>query len=142
MNIRINFNKSEKSFRYNSNQFSGKEYGMNNNDLNDLAADKKSEPKTVVKCCVCNKTMFNEQIFKHPSGGMSCKSCFVKTITPIRNTNKIKRNKECPCGSGKKYKKCCHAKEVDELNQEAFLEYNRKKAENQQESESEVAEKQ
>ena len=26
---------------------------------------------------------------------------------PIRNENKIGRNDPCPCGSGKKYKKCC-----------------------------------
>jgi hypothetical protein len=28
---------------------------------------------------------------------------------PIRNQNKIGRNELCPCGSGKKYKKCCIA---------------------------------
>lgn len=27
--------------------------------------------------------------------------------TTIKNTNKIGRNDPCPCGSGKKYKKCC-----------------------------------
>ena len=27
--------------------------------------------------------------------------------TPRVNENKIKRNDNCPCGSGKKYKKCC-----------------------------------
>ncbi|RYZ84342.1 MAG: DUF1186 domain-containing protein, partial [Proteobacteria bacterium] len=26
---------------------------------------------------------------------------------PIRNPVKIGRNDPCPCGSGKKYKKCC-----------------------------------
>nr|WP_053241426.1 SEC-C metal-binding domain-containing protein [Clostridium sp. DMHC 10] len=26
---------------------------------------------------------------------------------PVRNENKIGRNDPCPCGSGKKYKKCC-----------------------------------
>lgn len=25
----------------------------------------------------------------------------------VRNTNKVGRNEPCPCGSGKKYKKCC-----------------------------------
>jgi Protein of unknown function (DUF1186)/SEC-C motif len=29
--------------------------------------------------------------------------------TPIRATPKIGRNERCPCGSGKKYKKCCGA---------------------------------
>jgi uncharacterized protein len=28
---------------------------------------------------------------------------------PIRNPNKTGRNEQCPCGSGKKYKKCCIA---------------------------------
>lgn len=26
---------------------------------------------------------------------------------PIRNEKKVGRNEPCPCGSGKKYKKCC-----------------------------------
>ena len=25
----------------------------------------------------------------------------------VRNENKVGRNDACPCGSGKKYKKCC-----------------------------------
>jgi preprotein translocase subunit SecA len=29
------------------------------------------------------------------------------THAPIRNENKIGRNDLCPCGSGRKYKKCC-----------------------------------
>ena len=32
-----------------------------------------------------------------------------RTSTPIRNENKVGRNDPCPCGSGKKYKKCCGA---------------------------------
>jgi len=28
-------------------------------------------------------------------------------IQPVTPRNKIARNKPCPCGSGKKYKKCC-----------------------------------
>ena len=30
---------------------------------------------------------------------------------PIRKTNKVGPNDPCPCGSGKKYKKCCKLKE-------------------------------
>ena len=26
---------------------------------------------------------------------------------PVKKANKIGRNQPCPCGSGKKYKKCC-----------------------------------
>jgi len=28
-------------------------------------------------------------------------------IVPVRTSPKIGRNDPCPCGSGKKYKKCC-----------------------------------
>jgi preprotein translocase subunit SecA len=28
---------------------------------------------------------------------------------PIRAENQVGRNDPCPCGSGKKYKKCCSA---------------------------------
>ena len=35
----------------------------------------------------------------------------VQTVEPIRNRQqKVGRNDPCPCGSGKKYKKCCGAK--------------------------------
>jgi preprotein translocase subunit SecA len=36
----------------------------------------------------------------------------VKPVKVIQHTNKDKvgRNKPCPCGSGKKYKKCCDCK--------------------------------
>ena len=30
-------------------------------------------------------------------------------LMPITNENKVQRNESCPCGSGKKYKKCCGA---------------------------------
>ena len=30
---------------------------------------------------------------------------------PIRNTSKVGPNDPCPCGSGKKYKKCCMQKD-------------------------------
>lgn len=31
----------------------------------------------------------------------------IDRITALANTNKIGRNDTCPCGSGKKYKRCC-----------------------------------
>jgi len=31
---------------------------------------------------------------------------------PVRNAEKVGRNDPCPCGSGKKYKKCCGMNEV------------------------------
>jgi SWIM/SEC-C metal-binding protein len=30
--------------------------------------------------------------------------------TPLRNPVKVGRNDPCPCGSGRKYKKCCGAR--------------------------------
>ncbi len=30
-----------------------------------------------------------------------------KKIDPLQATGKVNRNDPCPCGSGKKYKKCC-----------------------------------
>jgi hypothetical protein len=33
------------------------------------------------------------------------------TYTMVRDTPKIGRNEPCPCGSGKKYKKCCGPKD-------------------------------
>jgi SWIM/SEC-C metal-binding protein len=30
--------------------------------------------------------------------------------TPLRNPQKVGRNDPCPCGSGRKYKKCCGAR--------------------------------
>ncbi|MCD4714205.1 MAG: SEC-C domain-containing protein, partial [Clostridiales bacterium] len=39
------------------------------------------------------------------------KKNYVDTVT-VRIENKIGRNDPCPCGSGKKYKKCCIDKEL------------------------------
>jgi preprotein translocase subunit SecA len=33
----------------------------------------------------------------------------VRTAAPKKNPPKVGRNDPCPCGSGKKYKKCCGA---------------------------------
>ncbi len=40
------------------------------------------------------------------------KKTYVDSVT-VRIENKIGRNDPCPCGSGKKYKKCCIDKEVE-----------------------------
>lgn len=40
----------------------------------------------------------------------------------ITETKKIGRNEKCPCGSGKKYKKCCMGKN---LNQSEVYEKNK-----------------
>lgn len=37
---------------------------------------------------------------------------FCTPVVTIRNSLFVKRNALCPCGSGKKYKKCCLKEEV------------------------------
>ena len=42
----------------------------------------------------------------YPSSGLTRKQ--IEQVTePVRREPKIGRNDLCPCGSGKKYKKCC-----------------------------------
>ncbi|HUT75007.1 MAG TPA: SEC-C metal-binding domain-containing protein [Armatimonadota bacterium] len=48
------------------------------------------------------KTLFS---FRHPSGGPID---FVPSGSAERSSGpKVGRNDPCPCGSGRKYKKCC-----------------------------------
>jgi preprotein translocase subunit SecA len=50
---------------------------------------------------VAAKEKVKQEKITYSHGGESAK-------TPIRRTEKkIGRNQPCPCGSGKKYKKCC-----------------------------------
>lgn len=41
-------------------------------------------------------------------------------IAPIIEPKKIGRNEPCPCGSGKKYKKCCMKKQTKRLTEKGF----------------------
>ena len=52
----------------------------------------------------------------HPDDPFYCEECkklglsphaWVDNLQPWRSPPKIGRNNPCPCGSGKKYKKCC-----------------------------------
>ncbi|WHZ06031.1 SEC-C metal-binding domain-containing protein [Neobacillus sp. YX16] len=38
---------------------------------------------------------------------MELKVGLLRSGVPVRNDDKVGRNDPCPCGSGKKYKKCC-----------------------------------
>ena len=38
----------------------------------------------------------------------------VRTAQPVKAEPKVGRNDLCPCGSGKKYKKCCGAPKTEE----------------------------
>jgi len=46
-------------------------------------------------------------IFQHEIDHFNGKVIFDRVRQPIRVEKKIGRNSPCPCGSGKKYKKCC-----------------------------------
>lgn len=45
--------------------------------------------------------------FKKVGGKWLYETGALKTTTVVRDGKKIGRNDPCPCGSGKKYKKCC-----------------------------------
>jgi peptide deformylase len=46
-------------------------------------------------------------VFQHEVDHFNGKTIFDRQLKPIRKGKKIGRNELCPCGSGKKYKKCC-----------------------------------
>ena len=80
-------------------------------DSNDIVklSDSISEPivvkeeEKVERCAVCGST----EIYKHTNVPL-CKKCANKRHNPyVRGGKKVGRNELCPCGSGKKYKKCC-----------------------------------
>jgi uncharacterized protein YchJ len=52
------------------------------------------------------KIQTEEEKAMHASGGM-VRETWIPVGTIVNTTPKIKRNQPCPCGSGKKYKKCC-----------------------------------
>lgn len=70
---------------------------------------------TEVKCDYCKKKPWHKTDSK---GKAICTDCLKKqySIQPIKKViNLPKRNSPCPCGSGKKYKKCCYLKQFQQL---------------------------
>ena len=57
-----------------------------------------------------NENIEREQVAK-PTTAIHGESDGTVKKRPVRNVQKIGRNDPCPCGSGKKYKKCCLGKE-------------------------------
>lgn len=51
--------------------------------------------------------MFEEDMFDDDTLTRTTTAPSVKPVETIRNTSKVGRNDPCPCGSGRKYKKCC-----------------------------------
>ena len=60
-----------------------------------------------------NEEIRREKVAKE----MSASSASDKTVKkqPVRKTQKVGPNDPCPCGSGKKYKKCCMTKDQEAL---------------------------
>lgn len=55
-------------------------------------------------CTYCG----SPSIYKYGGKGeIMCKKCANRGHDPIKAEPKVGRNAACPCGSGKKYKKCC-----------------------------------
>lgn len=65
-----------------------------------------------VKCGICGKDIDVENTRAYVRRGViECLECSQHITEPIVNTEaKVERNMVCPCGSGKKYKKCCGKK--------------------------------
>jgi len=75
-----------------------------------LSETQVEEVKEERKCGVCGST----EIYKYSSTQPLCAKCAgVLPITRkhppyVRETKKVGRNELCPCGSDKKFKKCCN----------------------------------
>ena len=54
------------------------------------------------------------EVAKPVTAGMACDGTLKKKPVVKKASEKIGRNDPCPCGSGKKYKKCCGAKNNEE----------------------------
>ena len=50
-----------------------------------------------------------QKMLEHHGGPPESRGGGGVQTTVKRNTEKVGRNQPCPCGSGKKYKKCCGA---------------------------------
>jgi hypothetical protein len=51
--------------------------------------------------------LFDEDFFEDDSEDFGTPLSLLHPDTYVRETRKVGRNEPCPCGSGKKYKKCC-----------------------------------
>jgi uncharacterized protein YchJ len=61
-----------------------------------------------MKNIACPKCHTDDTLKIDEDGPYFCGNCYwERGHKPITVSNKINRNEICPCGSGKKYKKCC-----------------------------------
>ncbi len=84
------------------------------NELSSLAMDDINSIVGLMADCYNNTpSVFNRGFSPAELSPMQSKPKAVNNNrTPFVNTKKIGRNDPCPCGSGKKYKKCCGAKQA------------------------------
>lgn len=60
-----------------------------------------------VECCICGADFPKDEV-KYRYGTPFCQGCLSNiTSTIVSGAPKPGRNELCPCGSGKKFKKCC-----------------------------------
>lgn len=60
-------------------------------------------------CTICNKKRDNRFMKTLETGDLACEKCLRFPVF-LPKSNRINRNSLCPCGSEKKYKKCCYIK--------------------------------
>jgi preprotein translocase subunit SecA len=76
-----------------------------------LASIKKQTTKAVLTVSVKKPEAFERKEVANVREGRVAASAKKATSAPVRRTATPGPNDPCPCGSGKKYKKCCALKE-------------------------------
>lgn len=59
-----------------------------------------------IENCLIDKIYFEKHGLKMPDYSRSYVAESIVTTSPLKKSKKIYPNDPCPCGSGKKYKKC------------------------------------
>lgn len=64
-------------------------------------------------CKYCDKPVYKTNGKSEPICYNRAHTGSCEPIKPRRVIQTIRRNDRCPCGSGKKFKKCCMNKDID-----------------------------
>lgn len=68
------------------------------------------DKKTIQKLLQISSKIKDPSQINNETATELLKQLSIKPNKPFVNLNKIGRNEKCPCGSDKKYKKCCETK--------------------------------